>query len=487
LKLGNIKIKPKLIVMFLFAGVIPLIVFGCWSIHKALDTRMQNSFNQLEMIQSFKKIQIEELFKKYKQDIEFLSKSVDINKVVKNLLKYHRYFRIQGDAPYIISTPEYKQIWTDKSGGLCDYLNKYGYYDILIMCKKHGHVMYTAAEKDDLGTNLRYGPYKDSSLSKLWSKVVETREFVFQDFAPYAPSNYEPVAFLGYPIMDDDDNVISVLALELSFDTINEIMQQRDGISDIVDTYLVGADKLMRSNSFIDQEHSVNASFEGNVSKNGIDTIASRNALAGKTGVEIINNYKGNRSLCTYTPLQIENVTWALITEMDEADVKKPIRDMIYCILIIGLFVIVYAVVSAFIIASNIIKPLIMIVGFIQAISKGNLTKKMDITRKDEIGILVNVLNKMRDNIQMVFKNISDNLETLSSTMLEPLAVSKKISPKLKSSTIQTDIAVNKPINDNFSISPAYKKKLDNIQETVIKDASPDEILIDETATVVYL
>ena len=50
------------------------------------------------------------------------------------------------------------------------------------------------------------------------------------------------------------------------------------------ETYLLGPDKLMRSDSFLDsQGHSVAASFAGTVETNGVDTEAAKEALAGKT------------------------------------------------------------------------------------------------------------------------------------------------------------------------------------------------------------
>ena len=63
------------------------------------------------------------------------------------------------------------------------------------------------------------------------------------------------------------------------------------------ETYLVGADKRMRSDSFLDKGgHSVKASFAGSIEKNGVDTDAATDALAGKEDAKIITDYNGKQS-----------------------------------------------------------------------------------------------------------------------------------------------------------------------------------------------
>lgn len=111
---------------------------------------------------------------------------------------------------------------------------------------------------------------------------------------PNAPSNDEPAAFIAQPVIHEG-GVELILALQLSLESINNIMQQRAGMGQTGETYLVGQDKLMRSDSFLDPKgHSVNASFAGTVEDNGCDTEAAQMVLNGETGAKIITDYNGN-------------------------------------------------------------------------------------------------------------------------------------------------------------------------------------------------
>ncbi|MFH1154414.1 MAG: cache domain-containing protein, partial [Pseudomonadota bacterium] len=201
------------------------------------------------------------------------------------------------------------------------YKEIYGYYDLFLM-NPDGYVFYTVAREADYQSNLLTGKYSGSNLGKLIRQVTDTKQFGLADFAPYAPSNNEPAAFIAQPVVHDGRTEI-VVALQLSLETVNTIMQHREGLGKTGETYLVGSDHLMRSDSFLDPAgHSVKASF-ANPSAGSVKTDAANEALAGKADNRIIMDYNGNPVLSAYTPVKIGSTTWALIAEIDEAEVVK--------------------------------------------------------------------------------------------------------------------------------------------------------------------
>ncbi|MCP3955225.1 MAG: methyl-accepting chemotaxis protein, partial [Desulfobacterales bacterium] len=191
------------------------------------------------------------------------------------------------------------------------YQKMYGYYDLFLV-NPDGYCFYSAAREADYQTNLVSGKYASSNLGKLVRQVIQTKGYGMVDFEPYAPSDGDPAAFIAQPVVHGGDVEI-VVALQLPLDAINSVMQQREGMGETGETYLVGPDKLMRSDSFLDPaNHSVKASF-ANPSKGNVDTEATQEALAGKTESKIITDYNGNPVLSSYTPLKLGDVTWAII------------------------------------------------------------------------------------------------------------------------------------------------------------------------------
>lgn len=236
------------------------------------------------------------------------------------------------------------------------YIEKYGYYDLFLIHPK-GNVFYTVSKEADYQTNMVNGKYADSGLGKLVKKILTKKTYGLADFSPYAPSNNEPCAFIAQPILHEG-NVEMIVALQLSLDAINSIMQQRDGMGETGETYLIGSDKLMRSDSFLDPtNHSVKASF-ANPSQGSVDTEASSLALSGKEDQKIIIDYNGNPVLSAFTPLKLEDLTWALIAEIDETEAFAAVKAIKWLILMFAVVAVLAIVGVAFLITRSITKPI---------------------------------------------------------------------------------------------------------------------------------
>ncbi|KKM60900.1 hypothetical protein LCGC14_1537170, partial [marine sediment metagenome] len=246
------------------------------------------------------------------------------------------------------------------------YKEQYGYYDLFLI-NPDGYCFYTVCEEADYKTNLVNGKYASSGLGKLVRKVLQTNQFGLADFEPYAPSNGEPAAFIAQPVVHNGETEI-IVALQLSLDAINKIMTQRDGMGETGETYLVGSDKRMRSDSFLDKAgHSVKASFAGTIKDNGVDTEAATKALAGETDSKIIIDYNGNPVLSAYTPVKVGSTTWALLAEMDESEALAAVTAMQWIVGIIAASGIAAIILVALLVANSIAKPINRIIANLTA------------------------------------------------------------------------------------------------------------------------
>lgn len=279
------------------------------------------------------------------------------------------------------------------------YLTHYSYYDLFLI-HPAGTVFYTVKHEKDYGSNLLTGEYAASGLGKLVKKTLGTKQFGFADFEPYAPSNNAPAAFIAQPLLDQDGNVQLIVALQIPTEGINAIMQRRDGMGNTGETYLVGADHLMRSDSFLDKENrSLLASF-ANPQKGSVTTVATREALAGTTGSKIMTSYHNNWVLSSYAPVNINDTTWAIVAEINKTEVEQPIKTLVTSILIAAVVMIIVIVLTAFGIARSIATPLTQSVRMANAVARGDLSTTLNVRRKDEIGILANAMQTMTANLK---------------------------------------------------------------------------------------
>ena len=238
------------------------------------------------------------------------------------------------------------------------YIEKYGYSDFFLM-EPEGEIFYSATREADFQTNIVSGKYSDSNLGGLVRDVLTNKSYGIVDFSPYAPSNGEPAAFIAQPILAENGDVSMVVALQLSLEAINSVMTLRDGMGETGESYLVGSDNRMRSDSYLDPvNRTVKASFAGSIANNGVDTQASREALSGNTGTGIIEDYNGNTVLASYSPLDIGDIRWALLAEIEESEAfaaLNAIEKMLVTLLIIA--VVITALIAVYL-ANSIKKPL---------------------------------------------------------------------------------------------------------------------------------
>ncbi len=318
-----------------------------------------------------------------------------------------------------------------KAGEDKDYFNKYieqyGYYDLFLI-NPDGLVFYSAAKEADFGTNMLSGKYSNSNLGRLVKEVATSRTFGLADFEPYAPSNDAPAAFIAQPLYHDGKLEL-IVAMQLPLEGINDIMQQRDGMGRTGETYLIGADKRMRSDSFLDsQGHSVEASFAGTIDRNGVDTEAARNALAGETDAKVVIDYNGNPVLSAYTPLTIQGTQWALLAEIDEAEVVEPVQALQQIILVVVAIATLLVIGVALFLAAAITRPISEAVKIAGALSEGDLTTRIVVKNKDETGLLLSAMKSMSEKLAQIVGDIQGGAAALASASEEVSATSQSLS-----------------------------------------------------------
>lgn len=275
-----------------------------------------------------------------------------------------------------------------------------GFYDIFII-NPAGTVVYSVAKEADFQSNLINGPYASSGLARLFQRVKgKGQQVLIEDFAPYAPSNGQAAAFMGRELLSQGESW--VVAVQLSIDRINSVMQVREGMGKSGETYLVGPDQRMRSDSFLDpQRRTVLASFAGTVQHNGVVTAASEAALQGQAGLLYINDYNANPVVSAYSPLDIFGLRWALLAEIDVAEVAAPATRMLWIGLGIIVAAIILALLAAKLVSHFVLSPLggepADMVNMTSRIADGDLT--MSLTGASQTS-LMGWLGKMQQQLR---------------------------------------------------------------------------------------
>lgn len=327
-------LKQKLLFSFLALALVPVIIITLIAITISNNALEQQAFNQLTSIKNIKATEIRNYFAQSKADLSLIGSSwTNMDDVTNAELaeQKHDYFK--------------------------RFIETNQYYDLFLI-DLNGDIFYSVAKESDYQTNLLDGPYAQSGLASLFNKTTLNQSFNIVDFSAYAPSNNEPAAFIAQPITQNGE-IKGVIALQLSITKINTLMQQREGMGETGESYIVGQDHRMRSDSFLDPVgRSVKASFAGNITDNGVSTLAVTKGLSGISNTEIIQDYNDNAVLSAYMPINFGDINWALISEIDAAEAFAATATLKSSILIISLFSLVFIVVTALLITRSILKPI---------------------------------------------------------------------------------------------------------------------------------
>ncbi len=270
-----------------------------------------------------------------------------------------------------------------------EYLKEFGYYDIFLVDPESGHIVYTVFKEVDYGTSLLTGPYRDTNIAKAFKAANQATDpdfTILVDYEPYDPSYSAPAAFIASPIFDGDER-LGVLIFQMPIDRINAVMQERSGMGETGETYLVGQDKLMRSDSrFAD---------ESTILRRPVDTVAVERALAGESGADIVPDYRGVNVLSVYRPLAIPGVDWVVLAEQDEAEAFAEAQRLLLEVgLLVGLGV-VLASGGAILVSNSFARPIRTVTEIARHLASGDLDQTIDIQRRDEIGTMATAFREM--------------------------------------------------------------------------------------------
>lgn len=95
----------------------------------------------------------------------------------------------------------------------------------------------------------------------------------------------------------------------------------------------------------------------------------------------------------------------------------------------------VFGAIAAIAVTRSIVVPLGKAVDFSKEIASKNLTAKLDIQQKDEIGILAAALNSMSNDLRVMFRDILTGVQTLSSASTELSAISSQMASNAEQTT----------------------------------------------------
>jgi methyl-accepting chemotaxis protein len=170
---------------------------------------------------------------------------------------------------------------------------------------------------------------------------------------------------------------------------------------------------------------------------------------------------------------------------------NKSLRANLLTFFLVSIVVLILAIISGIIVAGKITKPLVHIVENLEEINsgEGDLTKKVEVSSRDEIGQMAQTFNKSFEKVRRIVVLVKEQAEVLqgvginlASNMTETASAINEISANIISVQNQTQYQSKSVIETQESMERITKgiNNLNNLIETQSRDVDESSSAIEE-------
>ncbi|EPJ44374.1 MAG: hypothetical protein OFPI_39930 [Osedax symbiont Rs2] len=267
-------------------------------------------------------------------------------------------------------------------------------YSDFLLVDTGGNIIYSVHKGLDFASNLYSGPYKNTAIAELFrslNKQPAVDDIQLADFSFYSPRDKSSSSFIASPVFSADNEYLGAVIYQLPIQALDKIMQDTAGMGDSGETYLVGNDLLMRSNSRFYKDRSILTTRVG--------TASVYQALKGRSGFDIIDDYRDIKVFSAYAPVDFLGLHWAMLAEIDQSEVLQPVYALNRFLLLSTVLIAIVISLLGYLLAADISRPIVAMTSMMKRLSRNDL--KVDISvgeRRDEVGKMAEAMVVFKRN-----------------------------------------------------------------------------------------
>lgn len=266
-----------------------------------------------------------------------------------------------------------------------------------------------------------------------------------------------PCVTISVPIKNNAGQIVGVIAADVSLKAIWEIVDKnhigKSGYVDIVDntgTVLAHPDKerVLKKESFTTYDY---------VAK----------VIEGKSGATETISTRGDKTLTVYSSIAANK--WGVIVHEPMSEVMAAVFQSALATGVITLLAVLIALVSAYYVARNTVRPLEKLIFAAEQVARGDMTHRIDIHGVTEINKLTGAFNTMITALGTLVKKTSATAQTVTAASEELAASSGEVGKAAEevAITIQNVAeGANKQVNLADNSAQTIKQMVEAIANT---------------------
>ncbi len=313
--------------------------------------------------------------------------------------------------------------WDQQKGVMEEAVERLGYMGMGII-HKNGHAMYpdgTTASLGDRGYFIKAMQGVTNSSDVLISRVTNT-----------------PVMIIAAPIKNSDEDPVAVLLVRADASWLSEITDQigygERGYSYIIDGS--GALIAHENRDFVLEQRNFLEEGKTNTEFARLSGMFAR-MVAGGAGFD---EYPFMGSVRSFYYEPIPGTDWSFAVGSYHDDTFRGIYSLRLGIFLASLILVCAGAGLSFLFAKSIIHPIKRTTDMLRDISEGegDLTRRLEVPAKDEIGELAGYFNGFIEKLQGLIASITGSAETVATSATELSAVSTQIASNAQEMKMQT-------------------------------------------------
>lgn len=228
----------------------------------------------------------------------------------------------------------------------------------------------------------------------------------------------QPIIYLATPVLDQYQKPAAVIGAKMELNNMQQIIKDtkigQSGIAYIVDKKGV----VLAHPNFKEKVLKFYNAAENN-------NLGAKNIVDGVSGATIYKNEAGQEVYGVFN--KIPSTGWGMITELPVAEAMLPIEKATKQITFMASVAFILAILGSLVLAYFITRPLKNMAKVTAEVKNGDMSKRLKVTSKDEIGDLQIAFNQMTDSLAGILNEVSIAVEDITK-MSEKLSEGAQIS-----------------------------------------------------------
>jgi class 3 adenylate cyclase len=317
----------------------------------------------------------------------------------------------------------YSAVHAERHGFLRNLAAGAGLQDLMLVSIRDDRIVYSVAKGANLAADAVQSIHGAGGLAAVLSEQLPRTpigEGVLVDLRPYLAAGGEPVLFIAAAVRDGRE-LVGALVAQVPVDPLNRLMTgggqwTQMGLGETGETYVVGRDLLLRSDSrgWIEdpEQHLADLRSRGlgdiadRVAASGatvlvepVDIAAVRAALGAGSFVGQSDGALGDQVIAVASPLGVADLDWVVVAQLGLAEATGESANQRRNLLVVALVLIPLVGVVGWWLARRLTRPVGPLVAAAESVASGNRMLTLQDMSRDEFGHLARELSRCSEEL----------------------------------------------------------------------------------------